>query len=129
MQYADVNGKTSTIREREREKEFGVPQGSLLGPRLFSIHENDLPDFITRRELVMFADDTTISCINDNIQEVIDSLNASARGFIDWCNRHQLTVHAGMAEAMILSPTKLVGPLRPILMLLQSLSKLNKAHI
>ena len=75
MQYADVYGKTSTIREIE----FGVPQGSLLGPRLFSIHANDLPDSITRGELVMFADDTTIFCTGGNIEEVINSLNASAR--------------------------------------------------
>ena len=111
MQYADVNGKTSTIKEIE----FGVPQGSLQGPRLFSIHVNDLPDSISRGELVMFADDTTIFCTGDNIEEVIDGLNASARELLDWCNRNQLTVHAGKTEAMILSPKKFIGPLRPIL--------------
>ena len=61
----------------------------------------------------MFADDTTVCCTGDNIEEVVDSLNASAwLSVLDWCNRNQLTVHAGRAEAMILSPKKFVGPLR-----------------
>ena len=111
MQYADVNGKLSSIREIE----FGVPQGSLLGPRLFSIHVNDLPDSITNGELVMFADDTTIFCTGDNIERVIDNLNASAKELFQWCNKNQLTVHAGKTEAMILSPKQFIGPLRPIL--------------
>ena len=58
-QYAKVNGKKSTIRVIV----FGVPQGSLLGPRLFSIHINDLLDFISKGYLFMFADDTTMYCI------------------------------------------------------------------
>eukprot|EP00795_Rhopilema_esculentum_P016697 gene16697-8145_t len=49
--------------------------------------------------------------MGDNIEEVIDSLNTSARELLDWCTTNQLTVHAGKAEAMILSPKKFVGPL------------------
>ena len=39
-QYAVVNGQSS---ETEVVK-YGVQQGSLLGPRLFSIRVNDLPE-------------------------------------------------------------------------------------
>lgn len=88
MHYAEGNGKKLTIRQ----KEFGVPQGSLLGPRQFSIHVNDLTDSITRGELVMFPDDASLYCTYDNIEDVIDSLNASARELLDWCNRNQLRV-------------------------------------
>ena len=37
----------------------GVPQGSVLGPRLFSLFVNDLPS-IVRSPLVLFADDAKI---------------------------------------------------------------------
>ena len=109
-QYAKVNGKKSTIRVIV----FGVPQGSLLGPRLFSIHVSDLPDFISEGYLFMFADDTTMYCIGKNIEDVIDQLNDAVRELYEWCTKNQLTVHTGKTEAMIISHKNFTGPLRPI---------------
>ena len=57
----------------------GVPQGSLLGPRLFSIHVNDLSDFVSKGYLFMFADDTTLYCVGKDIEEVIDMMNEAAK--------------------------------------------------
>jgi retron-type reverse transcriptase len=38
----------------------GVPQGSLVGPILFSIFTNDLPSYIPHGRLVSYADDTQL---------------------------------------------------------------------
>ena len=55
-QSVTVNGFNSELLEIDT----GVPQGSLLGPRLYSIYSNDLPGAATNASVEMFADDTTV---------------------------------------------------------------------
>ena len=76
---------------------YGVPQGSLLGPRLFSIHVNNLPNFVKSGILFMFADDTIIYCIGKNVEEVIGKLNKASSELYELCMCNKLTVHTVQA--------------------------------
>ena len=50
----------------------GVPQGSVMGPLLFIIYTNDLPDCIEDDNTILFADDTTIYESASEINYFID---------------------------------------------------------
>ena len=57
-----------TIKDGRQWNQFqhvstGVPQGSLLGLRLFSIAANDLSDLSDDHEADLFVDDTTATCV------------------------------------------------------------------
>ena len=109
-QYVQLNESKS----KTRTISYGVPQGSLLGPRLFSLYVNDLPSTIKSSEVCLFADDSTFYSIGSNIEEVIDALNETGKQIFTWCCENKLTIHTGKSEVMLLTNRNFIGPLRPV---------------
>ena len=96
QQFTDVNGSTSEMTPIS----FGIPQGSVLGPTLFTLFTNDLPSSVSSGSVYMFADDTTVS---DTAEKSIAKLNSALRELNEWCLINRLTPHPSKSEAMLIS--------------------------
>ena len=65
-QITRVSGKSSS----PLMVQTGVPQGSILGPVLFQIDVNDLPNYLSESKVSMFADDTAIYATAKSLDEL-----------------------------------------------------------
>ena len=108
-QFTVINGRKSS----NTQVRYGVAQGSVLGPTLFTLFTNDLPLSITSGDTFMYADDTTIVCIDSTQDAACDLLNGALKELFSWCI-NRLTPHPGKCEVMLLSKARLMGPLPAI---------------
>ena len=71
---------------------LGVPQGSLLGPLLFSIYVNDNSSVVRSAVLNMYADDTTVvQCLTNELEHLTT-----------WCQANQLRINPAKTTAIFL---------------------------
>ena len=60
----------------------GVPQGSILGPLLFLIYINDMPQAVGS-DLLLYADDTCLVFQHGNIKTIEEHLNRDFSTLVD----------------------------------------------
>ena len=97
-QRCSVNGKLSTARTLS----CGVPQGSILGPLLFLIYINDLPNSLQNAVPRMFADDTNLTLSVKTLTELQLALAPELNNLSCWLKANKLSLNVAKTELMII---------------------------
>ena len=84
---------------------MGVPQGSILGPLLFSLYVNDLPSICIGCEAQMYADDTIIYVHAKTKKEATLKLNSTMENVTTWLENSHLCLNVSKTVCMFFSKT------------------------
>ena len=97
-QCCAVNGHLSS----NRKIKCGVPQGSILGPLLFLLYINDLPQCLKFSRPRMYADDTNITVSDKSLTKVINSTNKDLANIKQWLLANKLSLNVAKTEHMFI---------------------------
>lgn len=96
MQYVQIGQCTSNTLGIA----CGVPQGSVLGPKLFNLYINDIFNASQDLKLILFADDTSIFYSSESYNELISVVNRELKVIKKWMDINKLSLNIEKTKAI-----------------------------
>ena len=111
-----LTGRSQTVKTHEgfsswKKLSNGVPQGSILGPLLFTILLNDMNDFVVNCKFHLYADDSQIYITGKitDILELITKLNTDLLNIFNFSVANNLSLNVGKCKFMIIGSKNNLG--------------------
>ena len=92
----------------ERFIECGVPQGSILGPLLFLLYINDLPQCLKNTRPRLFADDTNLTASSHSIADIEIAANSDLENLRHWLVANKLSLNVAKTEFMFIGSPQML---------------------
>ena len=88
---------------------YGVPQGSILGPLLFTFYINDLSSVTKTCNVILYADDTAIIYSDKQKAQIEKHLNNDMEIVKTWLDENKLTLNVKKTKSMLIGNNKLLN--------------------
>ena len=90
--------------------EYGVPQGSILGPLLFSIYINDFPEAPRNCSTEWYVDDTRLF-LSQDIRRIVKEMNEDLLRVRNWCFRNRLLLNPDKTKLIVFGSRQMTSQL------------------
>ena len=84
----------------------GVPQGSILGPKLFLLYINDICNVSNKLDFILYADDTNVFYKHENIDMMCKIVSVELDKLSTWFALNKLALNIPKTNFMIFSNNK-----------------------
>ena len=107
----------------------GIPQGSTLGPLLFLLYINDLPNCSSKLSFRIFADDTNMFYTSNNLRNLESVMNEEFKLVVKYCAINKLSINFSKTNYILVSSSRLSGSINVNDIKVQSQIKYLGAYI
>ena len=92
----------------------GIPQGTILGPLLFLLYINDLPNRLEHSQARMYADDNNLTFASNNIEDINYYLNQDLANVNKWLIANRLTLNQSKTEFMLIGSRQRIATFQTV---------------
>ena len=96
-QFVNLNGTDAEVKVIT----CGVPQGSVLGPLLFLLYINDLPNISKELKFYLFADDTNIYFESNELKSLEKIMNKELMKLYEWLCINRLSLNISKTNFVV----------------------------
>lgn len=98
--------KLNDQASKEKFLKYGVPQGSVLGPVLYSIYVNMLFQCAKKCRMYMYADDTALLSVHHNIDVAASNLQDEYNKILQWSHDNGLRINSSKTKILCITTSK-----------------------